>query len=162
MTVANPDAAIADPDFKSAVEESIADTANTNKSYVSATLSKVTTRRLGESLERRLGTAVHVDYTITLPGDQVTSAQASQAHAALTSVTSTALTSTLNTKLASASGNYTVSVTEITAPTLDAPTTTLGKGSSNGGYTNQAKDPSFMVFVLIGISSLMAIGHRRD
>jgi hypothetical protein len=141
MTVADPVAAAADPQFKSAVEEGIADTANVNKNYVNATLSAITVRRLAESIERRLANTVHVEYTITMPSDQVTDAQAAAAHSALSSVTQSAMTTTLNTKLASVTGgNYTVSVTQISTPSIAVPTTTTTVASNSN--TNSAQDDS--------------------
>jgi len=158
------DSAIADPGFKLAVESGIATTVNASSSgHVSSSLSKKTTRRLTDSVERRLSVAtLLVNYDITLAAAQYTPAQQQAAHTTLLSLQPATLSNTVTSALVSAQLNYTVTVTAISAPvltTIDVTTTiitTTDSGSlndSDGAVVSESRH-WVLLCLLIGVTGL--------
>jgi hypothetical protein len=150
------DAAIADPVFKEKIEESIAEKAGSSvdKQHVDATLSKAS-RRLTQSIQRRLAATLNVVYTITLPASSFSAAQQQAAHSSLTTLTSSALQTTLNTKLANT--NYTVTVTSVSQPTIQtsSPSPSPSPTTTNS-LTNGVEMTILNFSLLLGLLGLLA------
>jgi hypothetical protein len=155
MTMAEDkiDAAIADPVFKDKIEESIAEKANVDKQHVDATLSKGS-RRLTQSIQRRLAATLNVAYTMTLPASSFSAAQQQAAHSSLTAVTSSSLQQTLNTKLAST--NYTVTVTSVTQPTIQTQPAPSPAISTTEAMSNDVDSTTTTFSLLLGLLGLTA------
>jgi hypothetical protein len=122
MTVPDADAFVQDEVAKDAVAEGFAEAIKVQKTWVEVTAKIATEERIQRSAtgnERLLaGTAVTIDYTLTIPDDEST-AIANTVQARLESITVAELSTSVAAKVQAVKGDsYTVSVTSITAPTV--------------------------------------------
>jgi hypothetical protein len=166
LTVADPDAFIADPRNAQSFAIALAAQTNVLVQYIIVTLSKVTSggRRLGAS--RRLAANINANYEITVPeassGTTVpTATDISSSLAGTSNLASlqTQLTNEIAASGASTSNLQSAAFTEVTPPSTQTETTPAPVTPSPEGSTGAAnrKSPASMLITLTSIAGTFAL-----
>jgi hypothetical protein len=158
---------VADPQVKAGVEKGIAVSSGLgeeNADMVEATLSLVTSRRLGATIRQLSSSSVQVDFEIDIPGENSASIDAYNVADSLASVDEDSLNTALSEAIASvADAGYSVEVAEL--PSVDpivAPSPPVPELASEES-SSLLKVAAIVIGVIVIGGWLMALGvvHSR-
>jgi len=168
LSFGDNEAAVADPQVKVGVEKGIAVSSGLseeNADMVEATLSLVTSRRLGAAIRRLSGSSVQVDFEINIPAEVSASIDADDVADSLASADEDSLNNALSEAIASvADAEYSVEVAEL--PRVDpiaAPTTFPEIASETDSSSSFLKVAAIVIGVIVVGGWVIALGvvHYR-
>jgi len=165
LTFGDNEAAVADPQVKVGVEKGIAVSSGLseeNVDMVEATLSLVTSRRLGSAIRRLSGSSVQVDFEINIPAEVSALIDADDVADSLASADENSLNNALSEAIASvADAEYSVEVTEL--PSVDpiaapTPTTAPELASETESSSSLLKVAAIVIGVIVIGGWVIALG----
>jgi len=166
LSFGDNEAAVADPQVKVGVEKGIAVSSGLseeNADMVTATLSLVTSRRLGAAIRRLSGSSVQVDFEINIPAEVSASIDADDVADSLASADEDSLNNALSEAIASvADAEYSVEVAEL--PRVDpiaAPTPIASETDSSSSFLKVAAIVIGVIVVGGWVIALGVVHYRR-